>query len=60
MTCRTVQRLQFSQEPIVNMEMSIAPELPEYVSKEIEKDASVMKKVRKAREERVPELALGV
>ena len=30
----------------------VAPELMEYVSKEIEKDASVMKQVRKAREER--------
>ena len=30
----------------------VAPELLDYVSKEIEKDASVMKQVRKAREER--------
>ena len=32
--------------------MMVAPELLEYVSKEIEKDASIMKQIRKAREER--------
>jgi len=30
----------------------VAPELLDYVSKEVEKDASVMKQVRKPREER--------
>ena len=33
-------------------EMMVAPELLEYVSREIEKDASIMKQIRKAREER--------
>ena len=33
-------------------DVMIAPELLEYVSKEIAKDASIMKEVRKAREER--------
>ena len=33
-------------------DVMVAPELLDYVSKEIEKDASVMKQVRKAREER--------
>ena len=33
-------------------EMLVAPELLEYVSREIEKDASIMKRIRKAREER--------
>ena len=35
-----------------NGEMMVAPELLEYVSKEIEKDASIMKQIRKARDER--------
>jgi hypothetical protein len=33
-------------------DVMVAPELLEYVSKEVEKDAAVMKQVRKAREER--------
>ena len=33
-------------------EMMVAPELLEYVSREIEKDASIMKQIRKVREER--------
>ena len=33
-------------------EMMVGPDLLEYVSREIEKDASIMKQIRKAREER--------